>query len=123
MALGVTQPTANASANGGTGREAAMNNRAATVERSSALAKMGGGIKRSNKRSAKRLGKRSNKRSAKRRGKRSNKRSAKRRGKRSNKRSGKRSAKRRCKRSAKRIKKYVGGFTAPVVGGPTAIVV
>ena len=43
MAPNFTQPTATASANGGTGREAAMNNRAATMEKSSALAKVGGG--------------------------------------------------------------------------------
>lgn len=88
MTAQFTQPTTTASANGGTGGEAAINNRLAITAKASALAKVGGGRRRSDKRriSGKR---RSNKRriSGKRRsnkGRISNKRSNKRR--RSNKR-------------------------------------
>ena len=52
MAPNFTQPTTTASANGGVGRDAAINNRAAINEKSSALAKMGGG-RRSRRRSRK----------------------------------------------------------------------
>ena len=94
MTAQFTQPTTTASKNGGTGRDAANNNRAAINARASALAKVGGG--RSAKRSTKRYSKRSNKRSSKRYSKRSNKRS--------NKRSGKR-------------KIHGGGTEAPLVEG------
>jgi len=98
MTAQFTQPTTTASANGGTGRDAANNNRAAINEKSSALAKVGGG--RYRKRSSKRYRKRSNKQSGKR--------STKRYRKRSHKQSGKRSGKRKI---------YGGGTEAPLVEG------
>lgn len=53
MAPNFTQPTTTASANGGVGRDAAINNRAAINEKSSALAKMGGGRRRRSRSSRK----------------------------------------------------------------------
>jgi hypothetical protein len=67
MAPNFTQPTANASANGGTGREAAMNNRAATMEKSSALAKVGGGRRKTTRGTKKRTKRRSSRKGTRRR--------------------------------------------------------
>ncbi len=94
MAPNFTQPTTTASANGGVGRDAAINNRAAINEKSSALAKMGGG-RRSRSRS--RSGRRSRKtRRTTRRTTRTN------------------------KRRIRRRKTYGGGTEGPMIKGPSA---
>ena len=97
MAPNFTQPTTTASANGGVGRDAAINNRAAINEKSSALAKMGGGRRR---RSRSRSGRRSRKSRKTRR--------TTRRTTRTN------------KRRIRRRKTYGGGTEGPMIKGPSA---
>ena len=95
MAPNFTQPTTTASANGGVGRDAAINNRAAINEKSSALAKMGGGRRSRSRRSGKDRKSRKSRRTTRR-------------------------TTRTNKRRIRRRKTYGGGTEGPMIKGPSA---